>query len=719
MKLSTKIILPIILISALLILLNGCFGVPSDESPEYTSGTGTITGIIAAPCCYTLGEPVSGNSGSPEFWCYWCEKDWFIQGEVEVILTSGQEVIATTTTETNGEYTFDVPPGENYVITAYCPDKEIPLVKDVVPELVEGDSFDAGTTDLVSTSLGLVVDYVTYFAAWDPEDISLDKVMAAKPDFAGFPKFRKLIREVRRVLENCEDVDADVELLVTLCKAAEEVSESDMGCAPGFTPVSEPEVEITGGTPIPDPDPDPDPEPTVSISLTKEVDADCYTTLEETLVYTLTVTNTGEVVLTNVTLIDVLLEINESIGTLAVEASWTRDYDYMPLNQIGTLTNTAEVSGTGNGQTVSATDSVSLLACTIPEPAPAIFVTKIADPTSAVIGDTITYSYAIENTGNVTLTSVSAVDDKLGAVTLDKTTLAPGETATGTPLTYVVVEGDLSGPIVNIVNAEGTYGATPVNDSDTASVTLGAANPAITVTKIADPTSAVIGDTITYSYAIENTGNVTLTSVSAVDDKLGAVTLDKTTLAPGETATGTPLTYVVVEGDLSGPIVNIVNAEGTYGAIKVDDSATASVTLRSEITFIVIKGWQNPGCTPLWNPHYSYIEPEPVSSSNITLPWLIGNTPNLKSVHFFVNLDDVNAEISYRYTIDTGGNTWNTDETTWNNVVPDLINGGYSFSSACMVIPRTTNPPVYSSDFYIEIRVKNGNTYMIHIYRVF
>jgi len=39
MKISTKIILPIILISALLILFNGCFGVPDDESPGYTPWT--------------------------------------------------------------------------------------------------------------------------------------------------------------------------------------------------------------------------------------------------------------------------------------------------------------------------------------------------------------------------------------------------------------------------------------------------------------------------------------------------------------------------------------------------------------------------------------------------------------------------------------------------------------------------------------------------------
>ncbi|GAH46373.1 unnamed protein product, partial [marine sediment metagenome] len=110
MKLSTKIILPIILISALLILLSGCFGVPADEEPGVTEvGTGTITGIIAAPCCDTSGEPISETSGSSEYWCYWCEKDWYLQADVadvEVILTSGQVEIDTTTTNDKGEYTF-------------------------------------------------------------------------------------------------------------------------------------------------------------------------------------------------------------------------------------------------------------------------------------------------------------------------------------------------------------------------------------------------------------------------------------------------------------------------------------------------------------------------------------------------------------------------------------------------------------------------------------
>ena len=230
MKLSTKIILPIILISALLILLAGCFGIPADESPGFTPGT--ITGIIVAPCGNTTGEPFSETSDSPEYWGYYCEEDWYLQADVEVVLTYGEDEVATTTTDEFGVYTFtDVPPGKNYVITAYYPDNNITLVKDVALELIEGGSFDAKNTDIVSTSLGLVVDFLIVDIGLTPDDISLDEVIADRPNFPNFPKFKILVIEVGKVLEDCGNVNTDGNVQAALYDAAEEIS----GDAPGFT----------------------------------------------------------------------------------------------------------------------------------------------------------------------------------------------------------------------------------------------------------------------------------------------------------------------------------------------------------------------------------------------------------------------------------------------------------------------------------------------------
>ena len=63
------------------------------------------------------------------------------------------------------------------------------LVKDVALEVVEGETFDAKITDCVSTSLGLVVDFLVTYTELGPEEIVLDEVIAGNPNFWGFPRF--------------------------------------------------------------------------------------------------------------------------------------------------------------------------------------------------------------------------------------------------------------------------------------------------------------------------------------------------------------------------------------------------------------------------------------------------------------------------------------------------------------------------------------------------
>ncbi|MCK5767189.1 MAG: carboxypeptidase regulatory-like domain-containing protein, partial [Candidatus Atribacteria bacterium] len=235
---NKKIILPLLLISALLILLTGCMTTPTDESPGVT-GTGTIIGTISAPCCSTSIAPVSDY---PEYWCFYCQQDWMLQDGIKVVLTYGEDEVATTYTNEDGEYIFtDVLPGSNYVVTAYCPDynDNRPLVKDVALEVAS--TFDTEVTDLVSTSLGLVVDFLVLYTEWGPEDISLDAVIADQTAFSNFPKFKALIYEVRRVIENCEiNLATDEEVLYATCRAAEEISGLDIGCGPGYTPTNGP-----------------------------------------------------------------------------------------------------------------------------------------------------------------------------------------------------------------------------------------------------------------------------------------------------------------------------------------------------------------------------------------------------------------------------------------------------------------------------------------------
>ena len=94
---------------------------------------------------------------------------------------------------------------------------------------------------------------------------------------------------------------------------------------------------------------------------------------------------------------------------------------------------------------------------------------------------------------------------ELGA--LDKTTIAPKETATATA-TYEVTQADVdAGEINNTVTATGKDpSGEAVTGEASAKVTTEEAAAAIKVTKTANPTSGVkVGDTVTYTITVENT----------------------------------------------------------------------------------------------------------------------------------------------------------------------------------------------------------------------
>ena len=185
MKLSFKTILPIILISALLILLAGCFGVP-DDSPGYTPGS--ITGRIMIPSdcveCLTSGPCIKGV---PNHW---------VPAE-EAIVTV---IPHATLTDEDGYYTLtNVEPGVYYVITATY--KNL-VLKDVVePDGVEaGKTYDAGTADCESTALALVVEYL-----WDM-GLDADEIEATLETYIETDKFADLVATVCCIIEDCDNI---------------------------------------------------------------------------------------------------------------------------------------------------------------------------------------------------------------------------------------------------------------------------------------------------------------------------------------------------------------------------------------------------------------------------------------------------------------------------------------------------------------------------------
>jgi len=207
-------------------------------------------------------------------------------------------------------------------------------------------------------------------------------------------------------------------------------------------------------------------------------------------------------------------------------------------------------------------------------------ISKSADPTSATIGDTITYTYTISNSSNVTIEDVSLVDDPLGTIDLGgQTSLESGATITATT-TYTVAETDLPGSLVNTATVSG---ADPDGNTATASATASVDltyTASLQLTKTAVPLPAAPHETITYTYTITNDGNVTADNLSLQDDKLGEISLTDPTLAPGESVTATA-TYTVTTADLPGPIVNTATVSGNdaTGQSLLTTSNSASVSL--------------------------------------------------------------------------------------------------------------------------------------------
>jgi uncharacterized repeat protein (TIGR01451 family) len=302
----------------------------------------------------------------------------------------------------------------------------------------------------------------------------------------------------------------------------------------------------------------------------------------ETITYTYTITNAGNITLTNITLTDnVLGIITPATTTLGPTASTTGTATTLvtEADLPGPITNTATVTGTyliDNFTSATTTETVAITYTTL------ITVDKLATPSAGLpanIGDTITYTYRITNTGTVTLYTITLADDRLGPISVVSTTLMPGQ-STEVTRSIVVAESHLPGPITNTATVTGINilsETTTATDTVIVPVTY---TTRITVDKLATPSAGLpanIGDTITYTYRITNTGTVTLSSITLTDDRLGPIAVSPSTLAPGQ-STEVTRTIVVTESHLPGPITNMATVTGT-NLLSENDVATDTVSV--------------------------------------------------------------------------------------------------------------------------------------------
>ena len=326
-----------------------------------------------------------------------------------------------------------------------------------------------------------------------------------------------------------------------------------------------------------------------AIQLVKSAAPATIATAGTPITYTFTVTNTGNASLVGVAVTDPLAglpPVTCVATTLAPGAATTCSATY-PATQAdvdaGSIVNTATVAATTLGGTpVSDSDTATVVATQTPS----VTMLKAAAPASvANAGATVTYTFSVTNTGNVTLSSVGITDPLpgLGAVTCLATTLAPAASTTCTAA-YTVTQADIdAGSITNSATASGTPPSGPAVQAVDGAVVSVTQTPVVSIVKSASPsTITAAGQTVTYSFLVTNAGNVTLTAVSVADPLpgLSAVTCPVATLAPGATATCTA-TYVATQADVdAGSIANTATVTGTppFGP-PVTGTSTTTVTI--------------------------------------------------------------------------------------------------------------------------------------------
>ncbi|WP_196890315.1 DUF11 domain-containing protein, partial [Aureivirga sp. CE67] len=382
-----------------------------------------------------------------------------------------------------------------------------------------------------------------------------------------------------------------------------------------------------------------------SIEVVKTVRSDVSNlAVGDVVTYTVLVSNTGNVTLDNVSIVDTLTELDgtsnpqtlasvfdsSSIGSLegilqvGEVATYTVSYTVSQSDiDNGGFANSVFASGDSpedttvedvsddNDDADGNTEDDPTEVTISEDPSIEVVKTVTSDVSNLAVGSEVTYTVLVSNTGNVTLDDVSIVDTltELDGTSNPQTLasifdsssmgslegiLQVGEVATYT-VSYTVTQLDIdNGGFANSVFASGDSPEdTTVEDvsddnddtdgnteDDPTEVTI-SEDPSIEVVKtvISDVSNIEVGDVVTYTVLVSNTGNVTLDNVSIVDTltELDGTSNPQTLasifdsssmgslegiLQVGEVATYT-VSYTVTQSDIdNGGFANSVFASG-------------------------------------------------------------------------------------------------------------------------------------------------------------
>jgi uncharacterized repeat protein (TIGR01451 family) len=295
---------------------------------------------------------------------------------------------------------------------------------------------------------------------------------------------------------------------------------------------------------------------------------------DQLLTFSGSVSNTGNVTLTNIVVVNSQPAANTPvIGpiTLAPGAGTNFTASYVaPTNCSVTDTLTAtgrSICGVAVTNTVTAT-------CPIPTPS-AIVVTQSCPPNPVVQGGLLTFSGTVRNAGNITLSNIVVVNNwpVSNIVIFTAASLAPGATLNFTA--SYVVPANCCGPLIELkASGQGCDGVT-VTDTDSGHCTV-STSPQIVVTKVCAPGVFTNGALLTYSGTVSNAGNIYLYNVTVVDNQPvpGSLLLSISALAPGQSKSYTG--SYIVPPDFCGKDTVTARGFNLCGGAPVVNSASAT-----------------------------------------------------------------------------------------------------------------------------------------------
>ena len=318
---------------------------------------------------------------------------------------------------------------------------------------------------------------------------------------------------------------------------------------------------------------------TATLGLTKTASPNTDVVAGDVVTYTFAGKNTGTTTLHNVGVTDPLPGLSAvscapvAPATLAPNAtiSCTATYTVTQANvDAGSFSDTATINGLDPADNpVSKTASRTVTALQTG----ALSLTKSASPnTDVVAGDVVAYTFAGKNTGtmtlhNVTVTTRSPASPPFRVRRWHRQRLHRNATLSCTA-TYTVTQANVdSGSYTNTATIAGLDPNNATVASNASRTVTADQTATLSLTKTASPdTGVVAGDVVTYAIDAQNTGTVTLHTVTVTDPTavMGTCTptLPVAALAPGGTISCTA-THTVTQAEVdAGSFVNTATVTG-------------------------------------------------------------------------------------------------------------------------------------------------------------